>query len=92
MDFERRNMDSTWSDNPPRLNAPYHWATGTDRRRSGEHTVTLTHVGFSADRHDAVVEVGVICGGLCGYGTLVFLRLGTDNVWHITRKYPTWVS
>lgn len=55
----------------------------------GVEIVHLSAVGFTADKTIAFVEMGVICGGLCGHGS-PFLLQKRNGRW---REYsPPWVE
>jgi hypothetical protein len=61
-----------------------------DPYRGAGNVLSVSSIGFSADRTRALVSVDYSCGGLCGYGTYVFLR---KKHGHWTVVYPkggTW--
>ncbi|HEY0322992.1 MAG TPA: hypothetical protein VGC66_18700 [Pyrinomonadaceae bacterium] len=54
--------------------------------------LTLSRVGFNADKTQALVYKGWSCGGLCGGGAYILLRK-KNGVWVVGQSVgPTWVS
>jgi len=52
---------------------------------------SLSHIGFSCDRSEALVEVGAHRGSLDGQGLLVLLRRGPTG-WTVVKAVETWIS
>lgn len=52
----------------------------------------LSPVAFSADSTEAMVYREVHCGGLCGDGTLYWLRRSSDGRWSVIGSLMFWVS
>jgi hypothetical protein len=53
--------------------------------------VAFSIIYFSPDKKTAAFTVHFVCGGLCGHGTYVEVKLKGDQ-WKITKKERTWVS
>jgi len=53
--------------------------------------VSLSPVAFTADSNQALVYVGVHCGGLCGGADIVYLRRANAG-WTIAATFPMWRS
>jgi hypothetical protein len=63
------------------------------RRENGEDAdfYTVSRVGFSDDRSQAMLAVGRHCGTLCGHGDLVFAKWNGTR-WTIERRRQIWIS
>jgi len=59
------------------------------RGREVQGTVSVSRVGFNRDRTEALVYRSYICGGLCGYGSVLFLKRA-DNRWKVETKATLW--
>lgn len=51
----------------------------------------LSPPGYSWDGRTAIIETGVYCGMLCGYGELFILQKTGDR-WEIRERIDTWIS
>jgi hypothetical protein len=51
----------------------------------------LSVVAYNSDNTKALVDVGLICGPLCGNGTLFYLEK-LNGVWVIKKTVDTWIS
>jgi len=51
----------------------------------------VSRVGFSRDGTEAILAVGMSCGGLCGRGEIVRLKWNGER-WTVVERRPTWVS
>ena len=54
-------------------------------------SMTLSRAGFNVERDQAVVYVGISCGGLCGSGEYFSLRK-VKGIWEIRERRRVWVS
>jgi hypothetical protein len=54
--------------------------------------VILSPAMITTDGRDAVIQVTVACGSLCGTGELRRLRRDANGVWRTTAKIELWVS
>ena len=53
--------------------------------------ITLSRVGFNKEKTQALVYVGISCGGLCGGGSFMFLEK-RNGKWSIRGNRNLWVS
>lgn len=63
-------------------------------RAMGPWRATIYALGLpviAPNRREAVVEIGVTCGGLCGNGALISLRRTKDG-WKPVGGLPLWIS
>jgi hypothetical protein len=67
------------------------WRVIFERYPNSQGLITLSAVGFNPDMTQALVHVGIGCGGLCGEGNL-FLLHKENGVWKVQKKIMTWVS
>jgi hypothetical protein len=51
----------------------------------------VSRVGFSRDGAEAILAIGMSCGGLCGRGEVVRLKWNGER-WTVVERRPTWVS
>jgi len=54
--------------------------------------VTISRPGFNPDSTIAVIEVSIVCGGLCGAGQTLFLARRPGFQWRIWNAQLHWVS
>ena len=54
--------------------------------------VTISRPGFNHDSTMAVIEVSIVCGGLCGAGQTLFLARRPGFHWRIWNAELHWVS
>lgn len=67
------------------------WGLIFEKYPESEGLITLSAVGFNPEMTQALVHVGIGCGGLCGVGS--FFLLHKDNgLWKVQKKIMTWVS
>lgn len=52
----------------------------------------FTPVAFSADTLDALVYYEYYCGGLCGWGSAVWLRRQSNGRWQVQKTVGFWIS
>ena len=67
------------------------WRIIFERYPNSLGLITISAVGFNHDLTQALVHVGISCGGLCGEGNLFLLRK-ENGVWQVQKKIMTWVS
>ena len=60
-----------------------YWGAFRTRFPGVKGIITVSGVGYSADRRQAVVAVDYICGGLCGRGRLAMLEK-VEGVWKVS--------
>jgi hypothetical protein len=53
--------------------------------------ISFSAVGFNRNFTQALVQTNMVCGTLCGSGTMVLL-LKQGRTWRVTKKVPIWVS
>lgn len=53
--------------------------------------ISFSQVAFSQDGKDALVEVSIVCGSLCGSGDTLHLRKTADH-WAIVKRCISWIS
>ncbi|MEW5974496.1 MAG: hypothetical protein AB1898_01700 [Acidobacteriota bacterium] len=51
--------------------------------------LTLSRVGFSLGRNEALVHIGYYCNSLCGRGTY-FLLIKKGKTWKVAKEYVIW--
>jgi hypothetical protein len=59
--------------------------------RAASGIISLSHVGFDASLHEAVISTLFICGSLCGTGRLYILRKKRGR-WEVISSPIVWVS
>lgn len=53
--------------------------------------ITLSRVGFNAERTQALMFVAHVCGRLCGQGNYILLNKN-EGEWKVEKKSMTWIS
>jgi hypothetical protein len=94
-DFERRLKDRrSLRGLLPRSRV---WLVERNQAGEPEHPLALaplnafSHIGFNAERAQAIVYVSYVCGGMCGDGHYVLLER-TGRRWRISRHFRSWIS
>lgn len=67
------------------------WPVFYERFPARSLLLKFSPVGYDLSSDEAAFVLGVQCGGLCGYGTLVRLRR-TAAGWHVVDQKLMWVS
>jgi hypothetical protein len=70
-------------------------AVGNPDPISPVYKATILSLGMpvvSRDGREALVETGVVCGPLCGAGSLLHLRRDPAGAWRVTGSQMTWIS
>lgn len=67
------------------------WRSFYDKYPGSPGIISLSRVGFNADRKQAIVYVANSCGGLCGKGYYVLVTKDSGD-WRIERDLMLWVS
>jgi hypothetical protein len=67
------------------------WKIFRQKYRTAGAIVTLSRVGFNADKSQALIFVGYQCDWLCGEGNYILL-IKKEGEWKIEKKSMTWVS
>ena len=68
-----------------------YWRRVRERFGGATTVVSFSRPGFNVARSEAFVEVGYLCGYLCGAGYEVLLRRSSDG-WYVARLVRTSVS
>ena len=53
--------------------------------------LSFSRVGFNKENNQALLYCEYDCGGLCGWGEYLFLKL-VENSWKIVKRYEVWVA
>ncbi len=80
----RHSSPVTAGDLPPNV------VLGGDNK-SRNILVSLSPIAFAPDSSQALVYVGVHCGGLCGGADIVYLRKANSG-WIVAATFPMWRS
>ncbi|MDT5122012.1 MAG: hypothetical protein QOC96_1494 [Acidobacteriota bacterium] len=67
------------------------WKIIAERYPDSLGLITLSRIGFNPERTQALVHVGIGCGGSCGEGNF-FLLAKESGVWKVQKKIMTWIS
>lgn len=67
------------------------WETFFSKFPGSKGLINLSRVGFNSDRTQAIVHVGIGCGGTCGDTQVIFLRKD-NNQWRVEARFLTSVS
>ena len=51
----------------------------------------ISGIKFDKKKENGILDVGFICGRLCGYGNKVYIRK-VKNQWKIIKMEGTWIS
>ena len=68
-----------------------YWAQFFERYPDSPGIISLSRVGFSSGKDQAVVYVSNLCGDLCGKGYYVLL-INSDKGWKVQKEMMLWVS
>jgi len=67
------------------------WPGFQDAYPEASGVVSFSRVGFGADKDVALVEMGYLCGDLCGAGGL-YLLAKEEGCWKVQEALMEWMS
>jgi hypothetical protein len=67
------------------------WKVFRDRFPGAFGVISFSRIGFSLNRNQALVEIGISADWLMGHGELVLLSCGSDG-WRVSSELRLWIS
>ena len=67
------------------------WAEFYEEYPEASGIVSFSRVGFGENEDEALVEMGYLCGDLCGAGGL-YLLVKENGTWKIQESLMVWIS